>query len=169
MSENMPSELRAYSLFRGLGDDELELVARLVRIQEVDSGTVILAENETGGDLYLLDDGVVDISKTLTIVTAPREFGTRDRSFVRLTGADHCVFGEMSLVGNRERSATVRAVTRCRLLVIRDTDFLALCESRPRVGFMVMNNIAVMLSEHLRRANTDILKLTTALSLALSG
>ncbi len=169
MSDPSRETLAAYSLFRGLGDEYLREVARIIRTEEVDAGTVIAAENESGNDLFLLADGVVDISKALTIVTSRTEFGTRERSFVRLTGADHCFFGEMALLGNGERSATVRAVTRCRLLVIRAADFHALCGSHPRVGYIVMTNIAVMLSEHLRRANTDILKLTTALSLALSG
>ncbi len=97
------------------------------------------------------------------------ELGTKERSFVRLTGTDRCFFGEMVLFGTNERSATVRAVTRCKVFVVRDIDFLALCETNPRIGYVVLSTIARILSEHLRRANSDILKLTTALSLALSG
>jgi CRP-like cAMP-binding protein len=169
MSGIAPDKLAKFFLFRDLQEDELQQVSQILRIEEVDSGTDIISENDTGSDLFLLEDGIVDISKTLTIITSRREFGAMERSFVRLTGADYCFFGEMALFGNKERSATVRAVTKCRLLAVRDTDFFALCERNPRIGHIVMTNIAVILSEHLRKANTDILKLTTALSLALSG
>jgi CRP-like cAMP-binding protein len=88
---------------------------------------------------------------------------------MRLKGSDHCFFGEMVLFGNKERSATVRAVTSCSLYIIRDAEFLALCNKHPRIGYMVLTTIARILSDNLRKANNDILKLTTALSLALSG
>lgn len=169
MSGSPVERLRAFSLFRGLDDDELHIISKIIRVREVDAGTVVFSEKDAGNELYLLDDGVVDISKALTIVTSRQDFGTKERSFVRLSGTDHCYFGEMALFGSRERSATVRAVTKCRLLAIGDGDFLAVCENNPRIGYIVMTNIALLLSGHLRRANEDILKLTTALSMALSG
>jgi CRP-like cAMP-binding protein len=169
MSGITAQKLTDFPLFRGLREDELACVADIVRTGAVEAGTVIIGENEQGSELYLLEDGVVDIQKTLTIVTSRTEFGSKERSFVRLTGSDHCFFGEMVLFGNKERSATVRAVTPCRLYIIRDTDFLALCDEHPRIGYVVLTNIARILSDYLRKANTDILKLTTALSLALSG
>lgn len=162
-------KLSEFPLFRGLDDDELSLLAKIMRTDEAEPGTHIITEHEYGDELYLLEDGVVDVSKTLTIITTRNEFGTQERSFIRLTGADHCYFGEMALLGNSERSATVKAVTRCLIYVIRDTDFRTLCETNPRIGYIVLGNIAVILSEYLRKANNDILKLTTALSLALSG
>ncbi len=169
MSSETVSLLKRYPLFEGLSDDELGLVARIVTVRTIEAGTTIIAENETGGEVYLLEDGVVDVHKTLTVMMSHSELGTKERSFIRLTGADRCFFGEMVLFGTKERSATVRAVTRCKVFVIRDGDFLALCETNPRIGYIVLSTIAKILSEHLRRANGDILKLTTALSLALSG
>jgi CRP/FNR family transcriptional regulator, cyclic AMP receptor protein len=168
MSTLSVPQLKEYPLFRNLRDEELVLLSHILQREEAEPGKLIITENEYGGELYLLDEGAVDISKTLTIVTSRNEFGTQERSFIRLTGADHCFFGEMALFGNRERSATVKAVTNCRLYAIRDTGFLALCETNPRIGYVVLTNIAVILSDYLRKANNDVLKLTTALSLALS-
>ena len=169
MSSETVSLLTRYPLFVDLTDEELRLVARIVTVRDIEAGTTIISENETGDELYLLEDGVVDIQKTLTVMMSRSELGTKERSFVRLTGTDRCFFGEMVLFGTKERSATVRAVTRCKVFVIRDSDFLALCETNPRIGYVVLSTIARIISEHLRRANNDILKLTTALSLAFSG
>ena len=157
------------ALFGGLSGDELKQVSNIVRRKEYEAGEVIIAEGETGGELYLLEDGVVDVSRTLTIVTSKHEFGTKERSFSRLSGADRVSFGELGLIGRGERTATVKAVTKCSLFTISAEDFLSLAKSHPNIGYVVITNIARMLAAYLRKTNDDVIKLTTALSLALSG
>ena len=166
---NVQEQLKAYALFQGLSDSDLNFVASLIKEKRVKTGSIIIQEGEVGGELFLLEDGIVDVSKTLTIVTSKHDFGTKERSFTRLTGEDHCFFGEMSVFRSSARSATVKAVTECTLFVINDKDFLELCERYPRIGYIVITNIALLLSEHLRKTSEDVIKLTTALSLALSG
>ena len=161
--------LKVYSLFKGLSDSELKRIAGIVTMKEFDSNSAIIAEGEEGSDLFLLDDGVVDIHKTLTIVTSKNDFGSKERSFIRLTGEQHPYFGEMALFGNGQRSATVNAVTKCRVFAIKNDDFRTACEEQPRIGYVVVTNIALILSNYLRKSNEDVIKLTTALSLALSG
>ena len=169
MKEVSIQKLKDFSLFRGLSEYELALISEIVSHGEKEAGEIIINENAPGDELYLLEEGVVDVLKTLTVVTSRNEFGTKERSFIRLTGENHCFFGEMVLFGAKERSATVKAVTKCGLSVIKDSDFLALCGKEPRIGYVVLTNIAIILSDYLRKANDDIIKLTTALSLALSG
>jgi len=169
MSEVSVQKLKDFSLFKGLSDDELGRISRIVTTGEKEAGASIISENESGSELYLLEDGIVEVLKTLTIVTSRNEFGSQERSFIRLTGENHCFFGEMVLFGKKERSATVKAVTKCRLFILKNNDFFSLCEQEPRIGYIVITNIALILSVHLRKANEDIIKLTTALSLALSG
>jgi CRP/FNR family transcriptional regulator, cyclic AMP receptor protein len=156
-------------LFEGLSIDELVLIAGIVRREVVDAGTVIITEGETGGDLFLLEEGTVEVLRTLTIVTSKHEFGARERSFSRLTGEDHCIFGETGIIGRGERTATVKAASNCTLLVIDAKAFLTLVKVHPNIGYIVVTNIARMLAAYLRKANDDVIKLTTALSLALSG
>jgi len=164
------NELKEFSaLFGGLSGDELKQVANIVNHKEYEAGVVIIAEGETGSELYLLADGVVDVSRTLTIVTAKHEFGTKERSFSRLSGADRVSFGELGLIGRGERTATVKAVTKCSLFTLSSEDFLTLAKSNPNIGYVVVSNIASMLAAYLRKTNDDVIKLTTALSLALSG
>lgn len=170
MSEINYKKLKNFnSLFKGLSDKELKLVSEIVKKTEVEAGSIIICEGDTGNELFLLEEGVVDIHKTLTIVTSKHEFGTKERSFIRLSGEDHCFFGEMTLFGSGERSATVNAVTKCQLFVIKGEDFLKLCDNHPRIGYTVVTNIVLIISEYLRKTNDDVIKLTTALSLALSG
>lgn len=162
--------LRAFSiLFDGLTGEELSLVSEIVRLKTVKAGTLIISEGEIGEELFLLEDGTVDVSRTLTIVTSRTNFDTKERSFVRLTGTDHSFFGEMGLISRNKRTATVKAVTNCRLLVISAGDFQELGKSYPAIGYVVITNIARVLASHLQKTNDDVIKLSTALSLALSG
>ena len=161
--------LSLFPLFGGLSDSELETVSSIISMKEISPGTAIIHEGDIGDEIYLLEEGTVDIHKTLTVVTSKQEFGTKERSFIRLTGDDHCFFGELALFGSGERSASVVAVVKCQLMVIKSDDFLKLFEKESRIGYTVVSNIAVILSKNLRKTNDDVLKLTTALSLALSG
>ncbi len=170
MSEVNIKRLKDFeSIFKGLTDKELKLISDIMKWKEVNTGTIIINEGETGNELFLLEEGVVDVNKTLTIVTSKNEFGTKERSFIRLSGENHCAFGEMALFGNGERSATVKAVTKCKLYVLESGDFTDLCKEYPQIGYTVVTNIALILAEHLRKTNDDVVKLTTALSLAFSG
>ena len=169
MRKSDVKQLSLYPLFKDLSEKELKLILAIVKKDKLDSGSLIIKEDDYGDDLYLLEEGVVDIHKTLTIVTSKHDFGTKERTLIRLTGDDHCYFGEMALLGDGKRSATVKAVTECKLGIIKNSDFLKLCEKEPRIGYIVLTNIALILSDYLRKTNEDIIKLTTALSLSLSG
>ena len=156
-------------IFNGLSDSELKAISRIVRKEQADAGTLIITEGDECEELYLLEEGVVDVHRTLTIVSSRHDFGTKERSFSRLDGDCHCTFGEIALIGGGTRTATVKAVTNCSLLVIDGTRFMKLCNDQPNIGYVVTRNIALILVEYLRKANDDVVKLTTALSLALSG
>ena len=163
------NKISEYKLFKGLSEDELKSVANLIKRTELDAGSIIIHEGDTGVELFLLEEGTVEVYRTLTVVTSKHDFGTKERSFIRLTADDHCYFGELALFGKGERSATVKAITKCQLLVIEADDFLKLCNDYPRIGYIIVTNVALILSDYLRKANDDVVKLTTALSLAFSG
>ena len=65
-------------------------------------------------------------------------------------------------------TATVAALTDCVLLEITRSDFLRLGEENPQIGYKITRNITGLLCSRLRKADEDTIKLTTALSLALS-
>ena len=56
----------------------------------------------------------------------------------------------------------------CTFAIIYKSDFINLAESNKEIGYILYKNIATVLAERLRKANNDILKLTTALTLVLS-
>ena len=93
--------------------------------------------------------------------------GEKEKTLIRLEGHQRPCFGEMSLLEDAERSATVSSLTESKVLVIGRQAFDKLIQDDPRLGNVVLRNTAIIVSSRLRKANRDVLKLTTALSMAL--
>jgi CRP/FNR family transcriptional regulator/CRP/FNR family cyclic AMP-dependent transcriptional regulator len=61
--------------------------------------------------------------------------------------------GEMSLIDGRPRSATVRASTPLKLIVLKREDFIKLNKMEPTIANKVLMGIATLLSQNLRDTN----------------
>lgn len=72
------------------------------------------------------------------------------------------LFGDESV-----RSASVTTTKKCEFAILKKDDFLVLAEKNNSIGYKVMKNLAGIIGDRLKKANQDILKLTTAFSLAL--
>jgi CRP-like cAMP-binding protein len=73
----------------------------------------------------------------------------------------------MALLENEPRSATVTAATECHLWEIGRDDFMGLIERNRDLGCKILLRLAQLLSRHLRKTNQDMVKLTTAMAIAL--
>ncbi len=119
--------------------------------------------------LYLLK-GEVEISKRLLMPLVEGMSDKQEKSLIRLSEKDHAFFGEMALFEEKpERSASITALKNCKVAILDKNQFLGILEQNPEIGFIVIRNIATELTRRLVKANRDILKLTTAFSLALEG
>jgi CRP-like cAMP-binding protein len=87
----------------------------------------------------------------------------------RLMAGDGVSFGEMALLENEVRSATVTALTDCRLLELHRDEFLGVVRQYPPMGNKLLLRLAQLLSRHLRKTNQDVVKLTTALAISLGA
>jgi CRP-like cAMP-binding protein len=74
----------------------------------------------------------------------------------------------MSMFGDEPRSATITAAHDCVLFQVTRKAFEQICVHNPSLGLSLTRKIATMLSSRVRKGNDDVLKLTTALSIALS-
>lgn len=143
--------LRRVELFAGLGLDQIERIAALGHEVTYNAGDVIIREGDPSDDLYIVRDGMVEVmvaSGAIPDVPGEPQFS----SLVRLGKGQ--VFGEMALVDQGTRSATVRcAEDGTTLYIIPRRDFWALCEGDYHIGFTVMRNVAADLSFKLRHRN----------------
>jgi CRP/FNR family cyclic AMP-dependent transcriptional regulator len=160
--------LKSVDLLADLTREELDLVWEILRRVEVPKGTVIMREGDVGDTMYLFAEGEVEVTQKLTLRTGRQGFSQAEKSMVRLRAASVSFFGDMALFEREPRSATITAAEDCVLYEIGRDDFERLSASHPRIGYKIMRRIAPVLCQRIRRSNQDVLKLTTALSIALS-
>lgn len=159
--------LEKVPILEGLSAQELEKVLAVITQREVAPGQEIIRDGESGDTMYVLVKGTVQISKALTLKVSRRDFGEKEKRLIVLDSHNYPIFGEVALLESSERTATVTAVDACTVLEIERGSFEGLCEREPSIGYRIVRSIARDVCARLRKSNLDILKLTTALSLAL--
>jgi CRP/FNR family cyclic AMP-dependent transcriptional regulator len=158
---------RGLTLFTGVTDDQLSRIAARLRRRIVPAGTPILTEGERDTSLFLLSRGSVVTTKRLGLVVRSELDADKQKLLVRFSAPQF--FGELGLLSDLERSATVTADGECELLELARADFERLVQEDLQLAFQLIRNIAVVIGERLRNADRDILKLTAALSLSLGN
>lgn len=130
--------------------------------------TAFVNLNPPSEDLYILFQGTLEVSQQLTLSEAfDSKMDKRDKMLIRLKAESYPVVGEMTLFEDHIRSATMKAMGEVTMGVISKVRLMNLARDNPRIGFHLFYNIGYVLSERLKKANSDILKLSTAFSLAL--
>ena len=135
--------LKNAQLFIGLSPDELARIAALCQQRTYNRGDTIMSEGETTRELFMVEQGMVQVS-----------LGKAEASTPLINLGTGQVFGEMTLVDRGARSATVNAVKDGTVLyVIPHAAFLELCQEDNHIGFIVMRNLAADMSLKLRYYN----------------
>ena len=134
-----PRLLRTIPLFIGMDDDERAAIAAIMDEQQYRAGEVIFRAEQTGGTLYILQSGQVELS----IVDDDEEKLVLEM----LESGDF--FGELSLLDGGSRSATATATQRTDTLVLERHEFLDLMLQKPHMAQDVM----VALAKRIRRTD----------------
>jgi CRP/FNR family cyclic AMP-dependent transcriptional regulator len=127
--------LNGVSLFSACSRGELGRIASLVDQVEIPAGKVLAREGEPGWEFFVIAEGKAKATKR----------GRKVASFGRGS-----FFGEMSLLDQGPRSATVTAETDMQLLVLDSRRFSALVEDHPSVSRKLLRGMA----ERLRGSET---------------
>jgi len=139
-------QLRNVTLFRGLTDEALALIAHVSIEETHPTGTKVFGHGDMGDKLYLILDGKVRISRYLA--------GVGEEALAVL-GAG-AVFGEMSLLDESPRSADARVQDRCRLLAISKDSFDDLLFLHKDLAYEVLWNFIRLLTARLRETNDKL-------------
>ena len=169
MSSITAEQLKGFEILATLTDEERELFSARLKEKSYTAGRVVFSEGDPGDAIYFLLSGEVEISQSLTLsMTALGDYDHRDKSIIRLSGDHNPVFGEVSLMSSEDkRTATVKALTVCRMGLLSGKDFFRILDDHQEVGYKVMRNLCRIVSTRLVTANRNVLKLTTAISLIL--
>ena len=164
------SPLQGTELFQGLSPEQIDKVLDICRTVRFSANEIIMKEGELGDSMYIIQQGTVEVIKRLILAGMDDDEESTDKSkvFTKLDAADrHPVFGEIALLQESQRTATVRAITDGILCEIKKTDFLNLSESDFELGYRILLNLSRIVSARLRKADDDTVKLTTVLSMIL--
>jgi len=143
--------LKQADIFYLFTPTQLEMVANLCQERTYAMGEIIVEEGAGTKELYIITHGEVEILVNPTIVGGPE---TRAGLVTIATLRRGQSFGEVALVDEGLRSATVRAAIKdTKLLVILRDKLLMLCETYPQLGYRIMYNLAADLAMKIR--NTD--------------
>ena len=129
------SFLRRVPLFEGLTDEDLEAIAKVTVSRSYDKDQIIILAEEEGEALFIIDSGQVKVS----IVS---EDG---REVILALLGDGAVFGELSLLDGKPRSANVVATENSALYMVRRADFLQLIYKVPKISIALLAELAARL------------------------
>jgi CRP-like cAMP-binding protein len=118
-------------LFDELSKKELTELARLTEDMEVDAGTALCTEGELGREFFVVMDGEVEVKRR------GRRVKTTNESF----------FGEIALLEDVRRTATVTAKTPLRMFVLTARDFRHVLDDHPSVERKVLRALARRLAD----------------------
>lgn len=162
------SFLKKMPVFEGLDDKQIEIILGGMGTKEFAEGKVVIQEGEEGDEMYIIYEGMVEVSRSLTLPTEEAHSSLAEKALSRLSAEDYAFFGEIGLLERSRRTATVTTLTPCRFMVITAGNFKKIGKDYPEIGYQVITNIARVLCSRLRKANENVLKLTTALSVIIS-
>ena len=127
----------------------------ICRMQQYRGGETIIREGDVGSEMYIVYSGAVEIKK--------RTRAGDDYTVVVLKAEYNVFFGELALIDDDKRSATVAATEDSEFLVITKEDFVRLGDSNPSIGLPVTRAIAKILASRLRKTTGDMLTIFDAL------
>jgi CRP/FNR family transcriptional regulator, cyclic AMP receptor protein len=119
--------IRQVPLFASLAKPQLAQIASIADEIELPQGKVLTRQGERGREFFVLLEGEAEVRRN------GRKLATRRSGEF---------FGEMALVSNRPRIATITATTPVRVLVIGDREFQALLVREARIALKVMEAFA---------------------------
>lgn len=119
----------------------------MITLTRYEAGEVIVKENDLGETAYVIGQGRVEVT---------RELNGRNVHLAYLGVGD--TFGEMSVIDEKPRSASVTAVTETVVSEIRRGDFFNIFQTDPNVALTLLR----VLFERLREADAMILRLQKA-------
>jgi pyruvate,water dikinase len=131
VAENDPSELvPEVPLFAGLDDHEIAAIVALFKTRKFATGDVVIREGSGGAAFYLIDSGEASVS-------------IRGEEVGNLGRGDH--FGEIALIDEGVRAATVTATSELVCHGLTFWEFRPLVEQNGRIGWKLLQSMAKML------------------------
>jgi CRP-like cAMP-binding protein len=157
------AKLQEIPLFTEIKDNSefMEQLLRISRVKNFSRDDCIIREGEVGDEMFIVLTGGVEIRK--------KTRAGDDYTVVRLKAEGNVFFGELALIDDDTRSATVIATEDSSFIVIDKKSFLALGNQHPQIGLPITRAISRRVASSLRKTTEDMLTLFDALVNEVKG
>jgi CRP-like cAMP-binding protein len=119
--------LKKISLFSSISQEHLDAVARIMFEQWVENGEYICRQGEEGNELYIIKQGEIEVMQ-----------GVNSQENVIFTAVEGACLGELAILGNIPRTASLRARGDVQLLVVNGDHFLPLLKQHPDLSVRML-------------------------------
>ena len=123
--------LRSIPLFSGLGKKEVERLGQLADEVDLPAGHVLMRQGDRGAEMFVLVKGTVKVERDGRLLA---DRGSR------------AVLGEIALISQMPRTATVTTLEPSRFFVLGNRDFHSLMDEMPSVRTAILEVLASRIS-----------------------
>ena len=138
--------LRGVPFFRDLTDEEVGLLEHACHPAAYEAGQTIFEEGSRANRFYILTEGVVEVWK---------DYNRSGRSLLAVFGAGQ-FFGEMALIDEMPRSATIISREPTRLHFINQDDFTRILQENGRIALAISRAVSTIVRENNNRFLEDL-------------
>lgn len=121
-AETVLDQMGRIEIFQHLPPEEMQAIIPMLQAVSIRAGTSIFKRGDVGDRLYLIEKGEVEVSQ-----------GERDGDTQIAVLAQGAAFGEMALIHDKPRTASVRAKSDLKAWVLDKSDFNIFLESSPEL------------------------------------
>lgn len=148
-------KLAAINIFKHLSQEELTELAKHIKEETVSKGQMVIKEGESGDLLFIIKYGEVEILKST--------LGGDHYTVVKLNHTMQAFFGEMALIADDKRSASILALEDCEFYTMSKKDFVDLGDRYPKIGLYITREIAKILAGRIQKTTSDVVTIFQAL------
>ncbi|MCW5933623.1 MAG: cyclic nucleotide-binding domain-containing protein [Fimbriimonadia bacterium] len=139
---NVAEAIKKSYLVKGMSEEDKNQLVELAQVKKFFSGDVMIRQFDRNNDLIVVLQGSARVRTISGDVIAELGPGS--------------VIGEISLIDEQPRSATVVSSGETTVAVIPSSDLRALIEESPYFGIALLRNLAKHICAHLRLANIQL-------------
>ena len=148
MQKDIIDCLNNIALFDKLIPNELETISKYMYTIKITKGKILFNEGDKGDHVCFIIDGKLDVIK---------KSGDNDTVVISTLSKGRSI-GDMSIIDNFPRSATIKAQTDSKLVTLPRKNFDIILDEHPRIGIKILKGMTRLLCLYLRKASGQLTK-----------
>jgi CRP/FNR family cyclic AMP-dependent transcriptional regulator len=138
--------LENLDFFKSLSPKVLGIIAEKVEKKYVSAGEVLFLAGDVSSSLYAINKGSIEVYKNFD--------GDISLSFATLSEGD--IFGEMALLDEFPRSASIKTLEDCEFLTLSKDSYDEIIEKHPSEALEFLLQITKVLTLRIRKTNQNL-------------